>query len=359
MRVSPEELNDTVLTILTSRMYGGCMCTPLPSQSVIRKIAEDAIDHFIEEPSLLRLSGAFTIVGDLHGNIDDLLRVFESDRYPPETKYLFLGDYVDRGANSVEVILLLFTLKLLYPEHVYLVRGNHECEAISSCYGFKTECLMKFDNTVFDSFISAFSHLPYAALLNEKYLCLHGGISPSLNSLKDIEDLPKPMMTSDSDIACGVLWSDPRMSTESYGPSERGAGYLYNPEDLNTFLKNNNITTLIRSHEFCQDGFTYPYGDDNTSCVTIFSTSDYCGLSNDCSIARVDEDQDLDIKVLKCLTSMDKVQRRVILPDWVVSADTTTLSPKAVMRCPIFDYPSEDVFQNLIEYPIDSIFDSF
>jgi protein phosphatase len=157
---------------------------------------------------LLRLSGGINVVGDIHGNIDDLIRIFEKFGYPPVADYLFLGDYVDRGEYSIEVLLLLFALKCKFPNHIYLVRGNHETYQISKVYGFLKECSDKFSACMFTQFNYVFQYLPIAAILEEKVFCVHGGISPDLLHVSDLDSMEKPRLTL-SGVFVDLLWSDP------------------------------------------------------------------------------------------------------------------------------------------------------
>ena len=112
--------------------------------------------------------------------------------YPPETNYLFLGDYVDRGRQSIETLCLLFAYKIKYPESVFLLRGNHECQNISRIYGFWEECRRRYSIKLWKTFINLFNHFPVAAIIEDKILCMHGGISPDLDELDRINKLQRP-----------------------------------------------------------------------------------------------------------------------------------------------------------------------
>lgn len=297
------QIRQTILTILTSRMHGGQTQAQFPSDETIMAIIETAQKIFSEESSLLELEGNFTIVGDIHGNIDDLLRIFERRGYPPSTNYLFLGDYVDRGTHSPEVIILLFCLKILYPKSLYMIRGNHECESITSVYGFKRDCIRRFGSNInyssyysvsgsgykiYREFMNCFKYLSFAAVVNNSYFCVHGGISPYLKTLDDITDLDKPKVSAESVLASDIVWSDPLESCDDFQPSDRGTGNFFNDTVLNSFLKNNNLKKLIRSHESCMEGVDYPL--DN--CITVFSNTDYCGMNNKAAVIVIDQDSD-------------------------------------------------------------------
>lgn len=133
-----------------------------------------------DEPNMVKITDPVIVVGDLHGQFYDLLSLLKFGGHPSTSRYLFLGDYVDRGAFSVEIIILLYAMKVAYPSNVWLLRGNHECRHLTSYFNFKTECEIKYDLEIYNSIMNSFDCLPLASLINDKFLCVHGGISPSL-----------------------------------------------------------------------------------------------------------------------------------------------------------------------------------
>ena len=122
--------------------------------------------------------------GDLHGQYFDLLRLFEYGGFPPDSNYLFLGDYVDRGKQSLETICLLLAYKIKYPENFFLLRGNHECASINRIYGFYDECKRRYSIKLWKTFTDCFNCLPVSAVVDEKILCMHGGLSPDLHQVR-------------------------------------------------------------------------------------------------------------------------------------------------------------------------------
>ncbi|ELV13721.1 Serine/threonine-protein phosphatase PP1-beta catalytic subunit [Tupaia chinensis] len=136
--------------------------------------------------------------GDIHGQYTDLLRLFEYGGFPPEANYLFLGDYVDRGKQSLETICLLLAYKIKYPENFFLLRGNHECASINRIYGFYDECKRRFNIKLWKTFTDCFNCLPIAAIVDEKIFCCHGGLSPDLQSMEQIRRIMRPTDVPDT-----------------------------------------------------------------------------------------------------------------------------------------------------------------
>jgi protein phosphatase len=303
-----------VLTVYASP--GRATSLPPPGQ-ILDQIAL-CREIFAAESSLLDLHGSFVIVGDIHGNLTDLVRIFERMRYPPDTKYVLIGDFVDRGPNSVEVMLLLFALKLLYKDHIYLVRGNHECDSLCNLFGFKGECEMKLGSAVYSAIVDCFTFLPFAARINGKVLCLHGGIGPEVSDLRSIEELDRPMRSYESPVSNALVWSDPRIDVEGFVASERGTGSFYSSEALDHFLSENGLSLLIRGHEFCPDGYDQPFGEDG-KCITVFSSSDYCGAGNSSAVIRLDEMGNPGFEVFRPITA-NSGHRIAMIPDWIMKA---------------------------------------
>ena len=150
-------------------------------------LCNNVIPILREQPTLLELEGPLKIGGDIHGQYYDLLRIFEFGGFPPEVNYLFLGDYVDRGRQSLETICLLFAYKIKYPENFFLLRGNHECSTINRLYGFYDECKRRFQTIkIWKLFSNCFNFLPIAGLIDDKIFCMHGGLSPDLKTVEDV-----------------------------------------------------------------------------------------------------------------------------------------------------------------------------
>ena len=168
------------------------------------------------------------ICGDIHGQFYDLLRLFEFGGYPPDSNYLFLGDYVDRGKQSLETICLLLAYKVKYPENFFMTRGNHECSSINRIYGFYDECKKRFSIKLWKTFTDCFNCLPVAAILDDKIICMHGGLGPDLETVDKIRNIIRPTDVPERGLLCDLLWSDPDESSNGFGSNERGVSVVFN-----------------------------------------------------------------------------------------------------------------------------------
>lgn len=250
---------------------GETILVPKFSEELLLKIIKTTISNFVLDKPLIRRNGSCIIVGDIHGSIHDLLRIFKTYGYPPKQRYIFLGDYVDRGEFSIDVLTLLFVLHNSYPENITLIRGNHEFEDCNSIYGFKDECIDRFGNDkVFACFNKAFSYLPLACILNGDIFCVHGGISDKIYSISDLENLKFPLDRS-CEIVDDMVWSDPSYHPISYVLSPRGLGKIFGEEAATNFLDRMKLKVIIRAHQ-CVDGYSTMF---NKRLVTVFSSSNY------------------------------------------------------------------------------------
>ncbi|EAY21642.1 Ser/Thr protein phosphatase, putative [Trichomonas vaginalis G3] len=295
-------LDSFIVSVISSRANAMCRKGSIYQMKFDKYFVTDLLDNVSvvldKEPSLLYLPSDIVVVGDIHGNIDDLIRFFTTCGYPPQTKYLFLGDYVDRGANAVEVVLLLFALKLKYPDSIYLLRGNHECESLTTAYGFRTEASNRVDKETYFLFTNTFQYLPYAAVINKEIFCVHGGISQFIHYIDEIQDLKKSLKIPSAGPIADLLWSDPRDRVEEYHPSDRKVGYFYGWKAVNNFMKDNKLKLIVRSHEACDDGYKWAFKNVASAkgkCLTIFSNSDYSQDSNSACVLKIDKDNNYEI----------------------------------------------------------------
>lgn len=272
--------------------------------NIIINLSNKCKSIFNTEPNLLRINTPIYIYGDIHGQYQDLIRFLKMTGLPPNSCILFMGDYVDRGPNSIEVIALLFAMKILYPNHVFLLRGNHECPDVNKNYGFYQECLERFKNEKIDNSDYVFNQInltlcsiPLAALINNKVFCVHGGISPGLKNICDLDKINRFSKIPDNGILCDILWSDPKSGSDDWEPSNRGTSYTYNENALDRFMNNNNLELVCRAHQMVNDGFKF---FNNNKLVTIFSAPNYCGeCGNDGAVMHINDNQECSFLIIK------------------------------------------------------------
>ncbi|VDN15686.1 unnamed protein product [Dibothriocephalus latus] len=221
------------------------------TEAEIRSIATKAREIILRQPALLELEAPVKICGDVHGQYYDLLRLFEYGGFPPNANYLFLGDYVDRGKQSLETICLLLAYKIKFPENFFLLRGNHECASINRIYGFYDECKRRYHIKLWKMFTDCFNCLPIAAIIDEKIFCCHGGLSPELDNMDQIRHLVRPTDVPEHGLLCDVLWSDPSKGVVTWGENDRGVSYTFGVEIVSKFLKKHDFDLICRAHQVC------------------------------------------------------------------------------------------------------------
>ncbi|EYU18339.1 hypothetical protein MIMGU_mgv1a011573mg [Erythranthe guttata] len=227
------------------------------SESEIRQLCMQSREIFLRQPNLLELDAPIKICGDIHGQYSDLLRLFEYGGLPPKSNYLFLGDYVDRGKQSLETICLLLAYKIKYPENFFLLRGNHECASVNRIYGFYDECKRRFNVRIWKVFTDSFNCLPVAALIDEKILCMHGGLSPDLQDLDQIRNLQRPTDVPETGLLCDLLWSDPSKDVKGWGMNDRGVSWTFGSDKVTEFLQKHDLDLICRAHQVVEDGYDF------------------------------------------------------------------------------------------------------
>lgn len=266
-------------------------------ESEIMNIIAKAKEIFEEQPVFLELSTPLCVMGDIHGQYTDLLKLFDYVGYPPSNNFLFLGDYVDRGKQSIETICLLLAYKIRYKENFFLLRGNHEAEAINRQYGFYDECRKRYSIKLWKRFTELFNWLPVAALIDDKIFCVHGGLSPDLKSLQQLYDIQRPTEVPNAGLLCDILWSDPTDKTDSWMESDRGVSYLFSASVLKKFLKDNNLDLVCRAHQVIEDGYEF-FAD--RALITVFSAPDYMGeFDNSAAVMLINSNLKCSFRVLK------------------------------------------------------------
>ena len=254
----------------------------------VKLLCEKAKELFIEESNVVIIDAPITICGDIHGQFDDLTELFVKGGKCPETNYLFMGDFVDRGFNSVETFLLLLALKVRYPDRITLIRGNHETRQITQVYGFYDECMRKYGSiNVWRYCTEIFDYLPISAIIDEKIFCIHGGLSPTIDTIDEIRNIDRKQEVPHDGAMCDLLWSDPDQDQKGFGISPRGAGYLFGEDVVNTFEEINKIDLIARAHQLVMEGYKMMFGG---KLVTIWSAPNYCyRCGNMASILKLDE----------------------------------------------------------------------
>lgn len=293
---APEKTDAIIQKLLGAREKKPGTIVSLTANELTYLIDESA-HVFVNQPALLELEAPIQIVGDIHGQFDDLLRLFEHCGFPPNATYLFLGDYVDRGNNGLECIALLLAYKLKYPENVFLLRGNHECASINRIYGFYDECKRRHNIKMWKKFQDVFNVLPFAAVLDEKIFCIHAGLSPDLNSPEQIKHIMRPTDVPDSGLLCDLLWSDPEADLSGWAENDRGVSYTFGADVVSKFLQKHDYDLIVRAHQVVEDGYEF-FAD--RQLVTLFSAPNYCGeFDNAGAVMAIDESLMCSFRILK------------------------------------------------------------
>ncbi|EAQ87539.1 hypothetical protein CHGG_04158 [Chaetomium globosum CBS 148.51] len=209
----------------------------LLAESVIEAICAKTKELLMRESNVVHVRAPVTVVGDIHGQFYDLIEIFKIGGWCPDTNYLFLGDYVDRGMFSVETISLLVCLKLRYPNRVHLIRGNHESRGVTQSYGFYTECSRKYGNAnVWHYFTDMFDFLTLSVVINDQIFCVHGGLSPSIHSIDQIKIIDRfREIPHEGPMARPCSGPDPDPERDEFPLSLRRAGYSFGVQVVNKF----------------------------------------------------------------------------------------------------------------------------
>ncbi|RXN11841.1 serine threonine- phosphatase 2A catalytic subunit beta isoform [Labeo rohita] len=257
------------------------------TENQVRTLCEKAKEILTKESNVQEVRCPVTVCGDVHGQFHDLMELFRIGGKSPDTNYLFMGDYVDRGYYSVETVTLLVALKVRYPERITILRGNHESRQITQVYGFYDECLRKYGNAnVWKYFTDLFDYLPLTALVDGQIFCLHGGLSPSIDTLDHIRALDRLQEVPHEGPMCDLLWSDPD-DRGGWGISPRGAGYTFGQDISETFNHANGLTLVSRAHQLVMEGYNWCH---DRNVVTIFSAPNYCyRCGNQAAIMELDD----------------------------------------------------------------------
>ncbi|GJN19344.1 hypothetical protein PR202_gb06611 [Eleusine coracana subsp. coracana] len=316
-------------------------CKHLP-EAEVKALCEQAKSILMEEWNVQPVRCPVTVCGDIHGQFYDLIELFRIGGDTPDTNYLFMGDYVGThtflpflsrgsmyaapltrrprscsppmpdfktdlwglvreefgpladlsgyGYYSVETVSLLVALKVRYRDRITILRGNHESRQITQVYGFYDECLRKYGNAnVWKYFTDLFDYLPLTALIENQVFCLHGGLSPSLDTLDNIRSLDRIQEVPHEGPMCDLLWSDPDDRC-GWGISPRGAGYTFGQDIAQQFNHTNGLSLISRAHQLVMEGFNWC---QDKNVVTVFSAPNYCyRCGNMAAILEIGENMD-------------------------------------------------------------------
>jgi len=256
-------------------------CNTLTEQEM-KQLCEKVKELLLAESNVQPVSSPVTVCGDIHGQFYDLLELFKTGGELPQSNYVFMGDYVDRGYHSLEVFTFLLILKAKYPDKITLLRGNHECRQITQVYGFYDECQQKYGNAnVWKYCTQVFDLLTLAAIIDNSVLCVHAGLSPDIRTLDQIRVIPRQQEIPHEGPFCDLMWSDPE-EIETWQISPRGAGWLFGSKVTAEFNSINNLRFVARSHQLVQEGYK-PMFDNKL--VTVWSAPNYCyRCGNDAAI---------------------------------------------------------------------------
>jgi serine/threonine-protein phosphatase PP1 catalytic subunit len=254
----------------------------------VRKILKNAKKTFENENLLLEFNlqnsdKELYVIGDIHGNLETLLELYDIiDKNKPEL-VIFLGDIVDRGSRQLECLLFILTLKILDPQRFYIIRGNHETLEMNQYYGFIQEFIDKFKHSYrFEEILAVYNSLPICAIINRDILCLHGGIPQDRKILQKIKGIKTTnlgiIFESIAQSFNQIMWNDPKEGLQGFSASFRGPGIQFFGEDVfDNFLKENNLKLIIRAHECFSEGFRWFF---HNRLLSIFSSANYRGNSS-------------------------------------------------------------------------------
>ncbi|XP_059168083.1 serine/threonine-protein phosphatase 2A catalytic subunit beta isoform-like [Physella acuta] len=288
-------------------------CRPL-SEAQVKSLCDKAREILTRESNVQAVTCPVTVCGDIHGQFYDLLELFKVGGRLPNTNYLFMGDYVDRGYHSVETVSLLVALKVRYPNRITILRGNHECRMSTQVYGFYDECLLKYGNSnVWKYFTDLFDYFPLTALVNGTIFCLHGGLSPSIDTLDHIRVLDRFQEVPHDGPISDLLWSDPE-DRNGWSMSPRGAGFNFGEDVSEAFNHCNSLSLISRAHQMVMEGYNLCHGGH---VITVFSAPNYCyRCGNQAGLMEVDDLGNTRLTQFEHAPSQNRNTKSKVLPDY-------------------------------------------
>ena len=270
--------------------------------SIASRLSEDQITELLDQVSKCLVkegpvidleAGRILFVGDTHGDFDSTISIVNRFFENNYDYLVFLGDYVDRGYDQTGNVNYIFALKVLFPDKVFLLRGNHETPLANMYYGFVSEVYTKYSPKLYQEYCRVFSQLPYIVVIDEKVIGLHGGIPNPVLSLKNLrKNLRKGLVNVDerSPLEFQLLWNDPEEHIQDFSPSFRGYGiYLFGKRAFDKFMEESGLKFMIRAHEVFENGYKFFF---NNRLLSIFSARNY-GMPIDAKVAELTRDREI------------------------------------------------------------------
>ncbi|SCU83697.1 LAME_0C06194g1_1 [Lachancea meyersii CBS 8951] len=280
------------------------------SEETVFVLCLRAQELLMNEANVTHVDTPVTICGDIHGQLHDLLTLFDKSGGVEHNKYIFLGDFVDRGFYSLESFLLLLCYKLRYPDRITMIRGNHETRQITKVYGFYDEIMRKYGNSnVWRYCCEVFDYLSLGAIINGRVFCVHGGLSPDVTTINQIRAIDRKQEVPHEGAMCDLLWSDPdEVNTWSLSP--RGAGFLFGKNEVEQFLHTNDFELIARAHQLVMEGYKEMF---DGGLVTVWSAPNYCyRCGNVAAVLRIEDTLDRNYMIFEAVPAQDDVGNAII-----------------------------------------------
>jgi len=267
-------------------------------ETELKQLCDLVKEILMEESNVQPVNSPVTVCGDIHGQFYDLVELFRKGGEIPKTNYVFMGGFVDRGHHSVETLQLLLCYKARYPQSITLLRGNHECRQVTQVYGFYDECFRKYGSAnAWKYCTEVFDYLTLACVIDGSVLCVHGGLSPVISTLDQIRLLERNQEIPHEGPFCDLMWSDPE-DIETWGVSQRGAGWLFGSKVTSQFNHVNGLELICRAHQLVQEGYKYMFPEKNL--ITVWSAPNYCyRCGNVAAILAFDDHLDREVCLFK------------------------------------------------------------
>lgn len=294
---------DEIISLLTQ--------SKLILEETVYELCLKCQELLINESNVTHIDAPVTICGDIHGQLHDLLTLFKKADGVENNRFIFLGDFVDRGFYSLESFLLLLCYKLRYPDRITLIRGNHETRQITKVYGFYDEVLRKYGNSnVWRYCCEVFDYLSLGAIINDEIFCVHGGLSPDVRTIKEIRSIDRKQEVPHEGAMCDLLWSDPD-EVETWSLSPRGAGFLFGKNEVDQFLYKNRVGLIARAHQLVMEGYKEMF---DGGLVTVWSAPNYCyRCGNVAAMLRIEDNLTRTYIIFEAVPAEDN-QGNVIMP---------------------------------------------